>query len=99
LRASAPALRSVDGEQVPVAVVAGRGHALPRRGKWRAPIGAGGDELQLSRAVRALVVRHDAGEYTRAQARPGDSPFGRSQTLESERLRQPAYGPDRAARG
>ena len=58
--------------------------------KGRAPIGAGGDELQLSRAVRALVERHAAGEYTRAKALPEESPFGRSHTLRSERLRQPA---------
>ncbi len=58
--------------------------------KGRGPIGAGGDELQLSRAVRALIERHDAGEYTRDKAPPGESPFGRSQTLKSERLRQPA---------
>ncbi len=58
--------------------------------KGRAPIGAGGDKLQFSRAVKALVERHAGGEYTRAKAPPGESPFGRSQTLKSERLRQPA---------
>ena len=58
--------------------------------KGRAPIGAGGDKLQFSGAVKALVERHAGGEYTRAKAPPGESPFGRSQTLKSERLRQPA---------
>jgi len=37
-----------------------------------------------------LVERHTAGEYTRAKALPKESPFGRSQTLKSNRLRQPA---------
>ncbi len=47
-------------------------------------------DLQFCRPVRALEERHDAGKYTWAEAPPGESPFGRSQTLESERLRQPA---------
>ncbi len=59
----------------------------------RAPIGAAGDELQLSRAVRALGERHDTREFTRAKVPAGESPFGRSQTLRSERLRQPASSP------
>ena len=57
--------------------------------KRGAPISAAGDELQLSRAVRTLVERHDARDYTRAKAPPRESPFGRSQTLKSERLRHP----------
>jgi hypothetical protein len=58
--------------------------------KGRPPISAGGDELQFSRAVSALVVRHAAGEYTLDNAWPEESPFGRSLTPKSERLRQPA---------
>jgi hypothetical protein len=46
--------------------------------------------LQFARAVSALVERHAAGEYTLDNAWLEESPFGRSQTLRSERLRQPA---------
>ncbi len=46
-----------------------------------APIGAAGVDLHFSRAVRALVKQHAAGEYTRAKAPPGESPFGRSPRL------------------
>ncbi len=70
-------------------------HLISELNGGRAPIGAAGDELQLSRPVRALVERPDAGEYTRAQAPPGESPFGRSQTLKNERLRQPAASQQR----
>lgn len=48
--------------------------------KGRPPIGTGGDEWQLSRAVSALVERHATGEYT----------LGESQTPKSRGLRQPA---------
>ncbi len=61
----------------------------------REKVEKGGDEWQLSRAVRALVERHDAGESARAQAPPGESPFETSQTLRSERLRQPPRPPVR----
>jgi hypothetical protein len=61
--------------------------------KGRPPIGAGGDELQLSRAVSALVKRHPAGEYTLGKSLPQDAPFGRSQTSQIRGLRQPAKGP------
>ncbi len=37
-------------------------------------------DLQLCRALRALVERHDAGEYARPKGPPVESPFGRSQT-------------------
>jgi hypothetical protein len=37
-----------------------------------------------------LVERHAAGEYARAKALPKESPFGRSQTLKSDRLRMRA---------
>jgi hypothetical protein len=43
--------------------------------KGRPPIGAGGDKLQLSQAVSALVERHGAGEYTPENALPEESPF------------------------
>jgi hypothetical protein len=58
--------------------------------KGRPPIGAGGDELQLSRAVSALVKRHTLGEYTLGKSLPQDAPFGRSQTSKIRGLRQPA---------
>ena len=48
--------------------------------KGRPPIGTGGDELQLSGAVSALVEWYAAGEYTLENALPKDGPFGRSQT-------------------
>jgi multidrug efflux pump subunit AcrA (membrane-fusion protein) len=37
-----------------------------------------------------LVERHAGGEYARAKPLPEESRFGRSQTLKSDRLRQPA---------
>jgi hypothetical protein len=45
---------------------------------------------ELTADLSWLVERRAAGEHTRAKALPEDGPFGRSQTLKSNRLRQPA---------
>ena len=62
-----------------------------RKEKWRAAIGAGGDELEFPGTVNAVVEGHGAGEYTRDGARSEENgPFGRSQTPNIGCLRQPA---------
>jgi len=45
---------------------------------------------ELTAHLSRLVELPAAGEYTRAKALPEESLFGRSQTLKSDRLRQPA---------
>ena len=64
-----------------------------REEKGRAPVSAGGDELQLPRIVMPPVERHDAGEYTCPKASPPENPFGRSQTPQNRGLRQPRSAP------
>jgi hypothetical protein len=48
------------------------------------------DLCELPAHSSRLVELPAAGDYTRAKALPEESPFQRSRTLESNRLRQPA---------
>jgi hypothetical protein len=54
------------------------GSAISRRDLW-----------ELAAHFSQPVKRHAAGEYTLENALPEESPFGRSQTLKSHRLRPP----------
>ena len=55
----------------------------------RPAVGAGGDELEMARGVKALVEGHGAVEYTLDDPRPKESPLG-SQTPQNRGLRQQA---------
>jgi hypothetical protein len=54
------------------------------------PLGVAAGRWTLPRAVRTLVKRHPAGEYTLGNCLPQDARFGRSQTPKTRGRRQPA---------
>ena len=61
-----------------------------REEKRRAAIGAGGDELEFTGTVNAVVEGHGAGEYTLDGAGPEENVPSGSQTPKDGCLRQPA---------
>jgi hypothetical protein len=60
-----------------------------REEKWRAAIGAGGNELKFTGTVNAVVEGHGAGEYTLDGAGPEENVPSGSQTPKGRCLRQP----------
>jgi hypothetical protein len=56
----------------------------------RAAVGAGGNELEFTGTVKALVDGHGAGEYTLGSAGPEENVPSGSQTPKKGCLRQPA---------
>jgi hypothetical protein len=58
--------------------------------KGRAVIGAGGDELEFTGTVNAVVEGHGGGEYTLYGVGPEENVPSGSQTPKGRSLRQPA---------
>jgi len=62
-----------------------------RSGKPECGVGAGRQELQFTRTVKAVVQGHGAQEYTPEKPRPDKKVPSEAQTPKDRGLRQPAY--------